>query len=57
MANNVMALRFGKGMQDERPLSLNLVHARCGAPAEPAVRCTACHDVPLSDVVVTLEPR
>ena len=49
----VALMRWGHGLPDGAR-GVELVHAACGAPLIPAVRCTAGHDVPINDTEARL---
>ena len=50
----VALVRWGHGLPDG-DRGVELVHAGCGAPLIPAVRCTAGHDVPIDQAEARLE--
>jgi DNA-binding HxlR family transcriptional regulator len=53
----VALMRWGRTAVDGAPGGVELVHAGCGAPLVPAVRCEAGHDVPIEGTEARLARR
>jgi DNA-binding HxlR family transcriptional regulator len=50
-------IEFGRALQTEAGDGLEFVHEGCGAPLVPQIRCTAGHDVALSEATARITKR